>query len=41
MLHSDHGSEYASADYSTICQGLNIKQSMSQPGCPLEHGECV
>ena len=38
MLHSDHGSEYASADYSTICQGLNIKQSMSQPGCPWENG---
>ena len=38
MLHSDHGSEYASADYSTICQSLNIKQSMSQPGCPWENG---
>jgi transposase InsO family protein len=38
ILHSDHGSEYASQDYSTICQSLNISQSMSQPGCPWENG---
>ncbi len=38
ILHSDHGSEYASNDYSSICQSLNIKQSMSQPGCPWENG---
>jgi transposase InsO family protein len=38
MLHSDHGSEYASDDYSTICQSLGIKQSMSRPGCPWENG---
>jgi len=38
ILHSDHGSEYASADYSTICLSLGIKQSMSQPGCPWENG---
>ncbi len=38
MLHSDHGSEYASSDYLTICQSLGIKQSMSQPGCPWENG---
>jgi transposase InsO family protein len=38
ILHSDHGSEYASADYSTICHSLGIKQSMSQPGCPWENG---
>ena len=38
ILHSDHGSEYASADYSTICRSLNIRQSMSQPGCPWENG---
>jgi putative transposase len=38
MIHSDHGSEYASEDYSIICQSLDIKQSMSQPGCPWENG---
>lgn len=38
IIHSDHGSEYASTDYSTICQSLNIRQSMSQPGCPWENG---
>jgi len=38
MIHSDHGSEYASQDYSIVCQNLNIKQSMSQPGCPWENG---
>ena len=38
ILHSDHGSEYASNDYSSICLNLGIKQSMSQPGCPWENG---
>ena len=38
ILHSDHGSEYASQDYSNICLNLGIKQSMSQPGCPWENG---
>lgn len=38
ILHSDHGSEYASSDYSSICSNLGIKQSMSQPGCPWENG---
>ena len=38
ILHSDHGSEYASFDYSNICLNLGIKQSMSQPGCPWENG---
>lgn len=38
ILHSDHGSEYASYDYSNICRNLGIKQSMSQPGCPWENG---
>ncbi len=38
ILHSDHGSEYASHDYSNICLNLGIKQSMSQPGCPWENG---
>ena len=36
ILHSDHGSEYASNDYSSICRGLGIRQSMSRPGCPPE-----
>lgn len=38
IIHSDHGSEYASNDYSSICQSLGIKQSMSRPGCPWENG---
>lgn len=38
ILHSDHGSEYASADYSSICLNLGIKQSMGQPGRPWENG---
>ena len=38
ILHSDHGSEYASQDYSNICLNLGVKQSMSQPGCPWENG---
>lgn len=38
ILHSDHGSEYASSDYSGICQNLGITQSMSRPGCPWENG---
>lgn len=38
ILHSDHGSEYASNDYSGICQSLGIRQSMSRPGCPWENG---
>lgn len=38
ILHSNHGSEYASHDYSNICLNLGIKQSMSQPGCLWENG---
>ena len=38
IIHSDHGSEYASMDYANLCDNLNIKQSMSKPGCPWENG---
>jgi len=38
ILHSDHGSEYTSSDYHHICYNLNIRQSMSRPGCPWENG---
>ncbi len=38
ILHSDHGSEYASYDYASICHSLGIRQSMSRPGCPWENG---
>jgi transposase InsO family protein len=38
IIHSDQGSEYASNDYANICSNLNIKQSMSRPGCPWENG---
>lgn len=38
IIHSDHGSEYTSSDYHQICYNLNIRQSMSRPGCPWENG---
>lgn len=38
IIHSDNGSEYTSKDYTTLCQNLNINQSMSKPGCPWENG---
>lgn len=38
ILHSDNGSEYTSKDYTTLCQNLEIQQSMSKPGCPWENG---
>lgn len=38
IIHSDQGSEYASQDYTALVQKLNIKQSMSAPGCPWENG---
>jgi transposase InsO family protein len=38
IIHSDQGSEYASKDYTTLIQKLQIKQSMSAPGCPWENG---
>jgi transposase InsO family protein len=38
IIHSDQGSEYTSADYTTLVQSLGIQQSMSAPGCPWENG---
>ena len=38
IIHSDQGSEYTSADYTSLVQSLQIKQSMSAPGCPWENG---
>ena len=38
IIHSDQGSEYASADYTLLVQSLKIQQSMSAPGCPWENG---
>lgn len=38
IVHSDQGSEYTSADYTTFVQSLGIQQSMSAPGCPWENG---
>jgi len=38
IIHSDQGSEYASKDYAALIQRLDIKQSMSAPGCPWENG---
>ena len=34
ITHSDQGSEYTSADYTSFVQSLGIRQSMSAPGCP-------
>jgi len=38
ILHSDHGSEYASKDYVEMCTSLGVIQSMSAKGCPWENG---
>lgn len=38
IVHSDQGSEYTSADYTSFVQSLGIQQSMSAPGCPWENG---
>lgn len=38
IIHSDQGSEYTSKDYVNLCHNLEIKQSMSSPGCPWENG---
>jgi len=38
ILHSDHGREYISKDYDITITELNIKRSMSRPGCPWENG---
>lgn len=38
IIHSDQGSEYTSKDYTNLVQSLQIKQSMSAPGCPWENG---
>lgn len=38
IIHSDQGSEYKSKDYTTLCNNLKIRQSMSNPGCPWENG---
>jgi putative transposase len=38
IIHSDRGSEYTSKDYTTLCANLEIRQSMSNPGCPWENG---
>lgn len=38
ILHSDHGSEYTSVDYTTLVESLGTAISMSAPGCPWENG---
>ncbi len=38
ILHSDRGSEYKSKSYTCLAENLNIKISMSHPGCPWENG---
>ncbi len=38
ILHSDHGSEYVSKDYTGLCINLGINISMSAKGCPWENG---
>lgn len=38
ILHSDQGSEYKSKLYTHLAESLNIKVSMSHPGCPWENG---
>lgn len=38
IIHSDQGSEYTSADYSTLVRSRGTLMSMSHPGCPWENG---
>lgn len=38
ILHSDHGSEYTSKDYTMLVESLGTVISMSAPGCPWENG---
>jgi putative transposase len=38
IIHSDQGSEYTSADYTTCVQQTGTLLSMSAPGCPWENG---
>lgn len=38
ILHSDHGSEYASKTYTTLVSMFNVVISMSKKGCPWENG---
>lgn len=38
IIHNDQGSEYNSKDFVSFCSNLNIRQSMSHPGCPWENG---
>lgn len=38
IIHSDHGSEYTSKDYVTLCGEVGITMSMSRKGCPWENG---
>jgi len=38
IIHSDHGSEYTSKDYTTLCHNLGMMISMSNKGCPWENG---
>lgn len=38
ILHSDHGSEYTSKDYTALCTEFGITISMSRKGCPWENG---
>jgi putative transposase len=38
IFHSDNGSEYESADFTTIVASLGTLISRSAPGCPWENG---
>ena len=38
ILHSDHGSEYASQAYASLVSVFNVLISMSRKGCPWENG---
>ena len=38
IIHSDQGSEYTSQEYTDLAGSVQVKLSMSAPGCPWENG---
>ncbi len=37
IIHSDQGAQFTAEKYFEFCKSLNIRVSMSQPGCPTQN----
>ena len=37
ILHSGHGSQYTSKEFTDYCSAHNVTQSMSRAGCPYDN----